>query len=117
MTPFLPSPPPPTVGPARPDNFCSFPTTQKVISGRRIKSTLSGIRPCFGPRVANPGECCAQCQADPTCIAWTFTKPMDCRGQGIPDVASTGACYLIDTTTGEYDPIQNFQYISGKAFT
>ena len=108
---------PPAVGPVRPNNFCSFPTTRSIISGRRIKSTLSGIRPCYGPRVANSGECCSQCQADPTCIAWTFTKPMDCRGQGIPDVASTGACYLIEEETGSYEPLLSFDYVSGWAFS
>ena len=112
-----PPPPPPAVGPVRPNNFCSFPTTRSIISGRRIKSTLSGIRPCYGPRVANSGECCSQCQADPTCIAWTFTKPMDCRGQGIPDVASTGACYLIEEETGSYEPLLSFDYVSGWAFS
>ncbi|KAG7671787.1 hypothetical protein Ndes2526B_g07308 [Nannochloris sp. 'desiccata'] len=115
--PAVPFPPPPSVGPARPENFCSFPTTRSVIAGRRIQSTLSGIRPCYGPRAASSSECCAQCQADPTCIAWTFTQPLDCRAQGLYDVASTGACYLIDTYTGSYEPIQSFEYTSGRAFT
>jgi hypothetical protein len=109
-------PPPPPDLPVRPENFCSFPTPRTMIAGRRVKSTLSGIRPCSGPRVASSNECCDQCKADPTCIAWTFTRPLDCREQGIFDVPSTGACYLIDTYTGSYEPIQGFEYTSGRAF-
>jgi hypothetical protein len=42
---------------------------------------------------------------------------LDCRGQGLPDVASTGACYLMDVYTGSYDPDNKaFGYYSAKAF-
>lgn len=84
--------------------------------GRRLNSTLSGIRPCAGPRAASAGDCCASCLAAPGCVAWSFTKPLDCRSQAIADVASTGACYLIDAYTGAYDPLEPaaFAYASGK---
>lgn len=112
-----PRPPPsPAKLPARRENFCKKnPTTRAVFSGRRIKSTLSGINPCFGPRAANSGECCDQCQADPTCIAWTFTQALDCREHGARDGPRTGACYLIETYTGSYEPIQWLEYTSGRA--
>jgi hypothetical protein len=85
--------------------------------GRRLlNSILSGIRPCVGPRVASAGDCCTACLAATGCVAWSFTKAFDCRSQGITDVASTGACYLIDSYTGSYDPLDalSFVYASGK---
>ena len=118
----LPSPPP-TLAPSPPrlPNFCSLPVTRKVFSGRRISSTLGGIRPCYPttPRAVSTQDCCNQCFADPTCLAFTFVKGggLDCRGQGLPDVASTGACYLMDAYTGSYDPIDtSFGYYSIKGF-
>jgi hypothetical protein len=42
---------------------------------------------------------------------------LDCRGQGLLNVKSTGACYLMDYYTGSYDPEQpSFGYYSAKAF-
>lgn len=117
----VPSPPPTFTSPPRLPNFCSFPTTRKVFSGRRINSTLSGIRPCYpaSARAASSGDCCNQCFANPSCVAFTFVKGggLDCRSQGLPDVASTGACYLMDAYTGSYDPENTaFGYYSVRGF-
>jgi PAN domain len=122
-SPSPPAPPaPPPSPPPRPLNFCRKTPTRKVYSGRRIASTLSGIRPCYpnSPRVASPQECCSQCWDEPTCIAFMFIKDggLDCRGQGLPSPADTGACYLMDSYSGSYEPEnQGFSYFSSKAFT
>jgi len=122
-----PSPPPPPAAPApppspppRPSNFCTKTPKRAVYSGRRVASALSGIRPCFpqSPRANSPQECCRQCLDDDTCIAFTFIRDggLDCRAQGLEVPFNTGACYLIDTYTGSYEPIQSFAYYSSKAF-
>ena len=121
-TPYPPPPPPsrkqsPPRLPPPQRNFCNTgPTTTKFFSGRRINSTTSGIRPCYGPRAFSSSDCCSFCQSNPGCVAWSFTKAIDCRAQGIPDVPSTGACYLLAEYTGGYDTDPAFVYTSGRAF-
>ena len=114
-----PPPPSPSSPPNQPTSLCSRPTVRKIFTGRRISSTLSGIRPCFAtsPRPRTPGECCAACEAEPSCVAFTFLDVggLDCRREeGSMD---SGACYLMDSYTGSYDPLEEaFGYHSSNAF-
>lgn len=54
---------------------------------------------------------------EPSCVAFTFLDNggLDCRKEG--GVAASGACYLLDSYTGSYDPLEEaFGYHSSNAF-
>lgn len=73
---------------------------KRVVSGRRL--TMSSLAPCgFNSNATTSNDCCSLCKNNDKCSSWMFTKPLNCRSQGIGDDMSV--CYLMSDFTGSYD--------------
>lgn len=58
--------------------------------------------------ILSPDECCAECDADPDCGAWTYGKAKDIKGL-------TGHCYLKVLSPGEEpEKVQRPGVVSGR---
>lgn len=110
--------PPLPASPAPPADVCAaLRPSPRVFSGRRLNSALGGIRPCYsgpGPRTDTATECCRRCTATPGCVSFMFiNNALDCRSERL--AAPLSACYLMDSYTGSYDPLDpELGYASGR---